>query len=201
MGLREVNAARTRELILDAALELFVERGYDATTMEHVAEHAGVGTSTLYRYFPTKDQLVTEPLSLEGHLPRALLARPDDEPLDVALGHAVISLIEAPRADQRRLAQIDAAVSSSDALQVRLNEFFVLVRRELAEAIGTRLGRPGTDPYCIATAGLTTLVLELAADPESNATIVLDADAVVARARALFRSLADEPPTSPRLPD
>ncbi|MXG90063.1 TetR family transcriptional regulator [Nocardioides flavescens] len=201
MGLREVNAARTRELILDAALELFVDRGYDATTMEHVAEHAGIGTSTLYRYFPSKDQLVIEPLALQGHLSAALLARPEEEPLDVALGHAVISLIEAPRADQQRLAKIDAAVASSDALQVRLNEMFVHVRRELAEAIGARLGRPGTDPYCIATAGLTTLVLELAADPENDATIVLDAEAVVTRARALFRSLADEPPTSPRLPE
>ena len=68
MGLRERNAAHTRELILDTALPLFLEQGYEATTMEEIAERAGIGTSTLYRYFPSKDLLVLEPLSVRGHM-------------------------------------------------------------------------------------------------------------------------------------
>jgi AcrR family transcriptional regulator len=44
--------------ILDAAIEQFVELGYDAITMEGVAARAGVGKATIYRRYPTKLDLV-----------------------------------------------------------------------------------------------------------------------------------------------
>ena len=55
---RAVSAARSREAILDAALELFAEQGYDDTTTEQVAERAGVSPRTFFRYFPTKESVV-----------------------------------------------------------------------------------------------------------------------------------------------
>ena len=48
--------ARPREL-LDAALALFVEKGFAATRVEEVASHAGVSKGTLFLYFPTKEDL------------------------------------------------------------------------------------------------------------------------------------------------
>ncbi|MCA8942274.1 MAG: TetR family transcriptional regulator [Planctomycetes bacterium] len=51
-------AERTREKILDAALELFREHGYEATTMRMVAEQAGVSTGNAYYYFASKDMLL-----------------------------------------------------------------------------------------------------------------------------------------------
>lgn len=53
-------AAQTRAEIIDAALELFATQGFDATSMEQVADGAGVSRRTIYRYFPTKDDLVFE---------------------------------------------------------------------------------------------------------------------------------------------
>jgi AcrR family transcriptional regulator len=47
-----------RECILQAALELFAERGFHGTVVPLVAERAGVGTGTLYRYFESKEALV-----------------------------------------------------------------------------------------------------------------------------------------------
>jgi AcrR family transcriptional regulator len=47
-----------RDAILDAALELFAERGFHGTAVPLVAEHAGVGAGTIYRYFPSKESLV-----------------------------------------------------------------------------------------------------------------------------------------------
>lgn len=47
-----------REAILNAALELFTERGFHGTTMPLVAELAGVGAGTIYRYFASKEALV-----------------------------------------------------------------------------------------------------------------------------------------------
>jgi AcrR family transcriptional regulator len=48
--------ARPQEL-LDAALELFVEKGYSATRSDEVASRAGVSKGTLYLYFPSKEEL------------------------------------------------------------------------------------------------------------------------------------------------
>ncbi|WHX46965.1 TetR/AcrR family transcriptional regulator [Paenibacillus woosongensis] len=47
-----------REDILEAALELFAERGYDATTVPTIAQKANVGAGTIYRYFENKEVLV-----------------------------------------------------------------------------------------------------------------------------------------------
>ncbi len=49
-----------RRIILDAALVAFAERGYHGTAVPEVAEAAGVGTGTLYRYFASKEALVNE---------------------------------------------------------------------------------------------------------------------------------------------
>src|SRR5690349_19739986 len=47
-----------REAIMAAALELFVERGYFGTAVPEIAEKAGVGAGTIYRYFENKEALV-----------------------------------------------------------------------------------------------------------------------------------------------
>jgi len=49
-----------RSAILAAALDLFVERGYYGTAVPAVAERAGVGAGTIYRYFKSKEDLVNE---------------------------------------------------------------------------------------------------------------------------------------------
>ena len=51
---------RTRALLQDAALRLFSEHGYDATTVEQIAREAGVSHMTFFRYFPTKDAVVLD---------------------------------------------------------------------------------------------------------------------------------------------
>ncbi len=49
-----------RQAILDAALELFVERGYHGTAVPEVAVRARVGAGTIYRYFASKEALVNQ---------------------------------------------------------------------------------------------------------------------------------------------
>lgn len=51
-------ASARRDAILDAALELFAERGFHGTAVPLVAERAQVGAGTLYRYFDSKEALV-----------------------------------------------------------------------------------------------------------------------------------------------
>ena len=49
-----------RRIILDAALGVFAKKGYHGTSVPEVADAAGVGTGTLYRYFANKEALVNE---------------------------------------------------------------------------------------------------------------------------------------------
>ena len=56
--LREKKKQRTRLDLIRAARKLFVEKGYDATTVDEIAEEAMVSRSTLFRYFPSKEDLV-----------------------------------------------------------------------------------------------------------------------------------------------
>lgn len=58
LSLRERNRQRIYRRIVDAAFELFRTAGYDATTMDAIAEKAEVSRGTLFNYFPTKDTLL-----------------------------------------------------------------------------------------------------------------------------------------------
>ena len=70
-------SARVHRAILDAAQELLIEHGYTRLRLEHVAARAGVGKSTIYRRWPTKDDLVLE-LLMELAAPHIAVAEADD---------------------------------------------------------------------------------------------------------------------------
>jgi AcrR family transcriptional regulator len=59
-GLRERKKARTRQLIADTAARLFAERGYEQVAVGDVAREAEVSQQTVYNYFRTKEELVTD---------------------------------------------------------------------------------------------------------------------------------------------
>ena len=69
VGLRERKKARTRRVIADAAARLFAERGYEHVAVCDVARAAEVSEQTVYNYFQTKEQLVTD---LDQHFEEAL---------------------------------------------------------------------------------------------------------------------------------
>jgi AcrR family transcriptional regulator len=57
-GTRRAGGGDKREAILEAALHLFVERGFFGTAVPEIADRAGVGAGTIYRYFESKEALV-----------------------------------------------------------------------------------------------------------------------------------------------
>ena len=135
MGLRETNAERTRQLIVDVAVDLFIEHGYD-TTMEQIAEQAGVGSSTLYRYFPSKDLLILDPLIRAFDLASLLRERPADEPLAAALGEVVVGGIEGDERSMARIRALRKVIDVSPSPRARLWDF--VVQSQMGSA-----GRPG----------------------------------------------------------
>ena len=58
LGVREKNRGERRDALVAAAYELFRERGFVGTTMEDVADRAGLSRRTAFRYFASKDELV-----------------------------------------------------------------------------------------------------------------------------------------------
>lgn len=67
---REV-AETNRSTILDAAMELFLDSGYDRTSLARVAERAGVSKATLFKQFPTKAELFEATVLAAGDVPAA----------------------------------------------------------------------------------------------------------------------------------
>ena len=71
----------TRERILDAAADLFVEKGFAATSLREIAERVGVTKAALYYHFTSKDELLSALLQPLDEFHRLLLARMEG-PLD-----------------------------------------------------------------------------------------------------------------------
>jgi AcrR family transcriptional regulator len=85
--------AATRRKIQEQALQLFVEKGYDATTVEEIAAAAGVSHMTFFRYFPRKEAVV-EWDEYDPLLEELIVARPPDEPPLAALHGAIRAGLE-----------------------------------------------------------------------------------------------------------
>jgi AcrR family transcriptional regulator len=86
LGLRERKKARTRQAISEAAIGLFLERGYDAVSVVEIAAAAEVSKRTLFAYFPSKEELVLHRVADHEDEPaRTVRAREAGEPPLAAL--------------------------------------------------------------------------------------------------------------------
>ena len=92
IGLRERKKRETREALARAGLELFVERGYDATTLADIAEVAGVSTRTIFAYFPSKEDILFASFeTMRDALATTLAARPEGQDALAALREFILS--------------------------------------------------------------------------------------------------------------
>jgi AcrR family transcriptional regulator len=86
-SLRDRKRARTRQAIVDAAVELIERDGYDATTVADIAAAAEIGTRTFFSYFASKEEVLFP--EMDGRVRTALAAiaarRPGEGPVDVLL--------------------------------------------------------------------------------------------------------------------
>lgn len=133
------NQAARRRRVLDAAMKLAAEGGYDAVQMRDVAQQAGVALGTIYRYFASKDHLLA---ACQVELWKDLAAGFGDRPPrgDTAADRVVAVLRRATRAAERepqRTAALVTATSSPDpAVRECQQGITVLIDDVLAGAIG-----------------------------------------------------------------
>lgn len=165
MGLRELKALRTRESIVDAALALYERQGYDETTMEQIAAVAEVGTSTLYRYFPTKDQILLDGMMEgDGLLVTYFEARPASEDVATALGEAINAYFINAESQEHRILLMRSVLDRSTAPRARLWDAWARERVLLEDAIARRLGLASPDLRTRVAAQSALMVLEMALD-------------------------------------
>jgi AcrR family transcriptional regulator len=163
-GLRSRKKARTRLAIEDAALALFEARGYEATTVEEIAERAEVSTTTFFRYFPSKAEVL---LSDHGEqlpaLHTAIVGRPRIEDDLTAVRRAVQQEWVAA-IDPDRTARKARIVESSDLLQGmsyhRGQGWLVTV----SDALAQRRGLNGPDDRSMVAARVALGVLAFAVE-------------------------------------
>ncbi len=152
-GLRERKKLRTRDALVAAAYALFARQGFEATTVEQIADAIEVSPRTFHRYFASKEDvalsLLTEQLDA---MVKALAVRPAGEPVMTALRGAVIGVLHAYETgavgcDSSRFHDMQTLVASSDALRAASFEQGAARLEEVAALIGERMGvEPATDP-------------------------------------------------------
>jgi AcrR family transcriptional regulator len=145
-GLRDRKKERTRRELQATALQLFAERGYDEVTVEEIAAACEVSRATVFRYFPTKEDLVVggEPERL-AELRNAFEQRPADEPVFDAIRHALVSLAHRYQDDRDQLLLTQRVVNEHGSLLARRLELQAEWAATFASLIATRTGG-GTSP-------------------------------------------------------
>ncbi|MFI0420768.1 TetR family transcriptional regulator [Spongiactinospora sp. 9N601] len=144
IGLRERKKARTRETILREAFRLFRERGYHATTVEQIAEAAEISPATFFRYFPTKEDLVT--LDRFPPLVEALASQPPGAPVTVLRGafRAAFAALSAEEIAAGHAREVFAA-TVPELLVANLRRSPGLIG-EVCAIVADRAGCAGDDP-------------------------------------------------------
>lgn len=171
-GRRERKKAATHRALADAALRLFLERGFDDVGVREIAEAADVSTTTLQKHFPTKESLVFD---RDGDVEEGLIAAvrdraPGTSVLD-ALRDYTLARVRLGAATEGASAFLDL-VHRTPALSRYWHRMWMRHEDALRRALATETGALDDDPGCAALAhfALETSALAMrAADPVATA--------------------------------
>ena len=156
-GLRERKKQRSRAAIADAALDLFAEQGFEATTVAAVAERADVSPATVARYFPTKESLLFPEREVNtASVREAILARPARESPYAAVTAALRGPVRLDAGARSRLLRSRLAIARSPVLRGHAGALLDTWRDTIAGAAAHRGATPG-DARVLATAVVAVL--------------------------------------------
>jgi AcrR family transcriptional regulator len=150
LGLRERKKRKTRGLIAETALGLFLERGFERVPVVEIARAAEVSEKTVFNYFPTKEDLVYWRLeAFEEELLETIRERAPGESILAAFGRFVLVrrglLAERDPDAVERLAALTRMITESPALLARERQIFERYTASLAALIRTETGADEDD--------------------------------------------------------
>ncbi|MEV0240353.1 TetR family transcriptional regulator [Streptomyces sp. NPDC050674] len=139
-GLRERKKIKTRQAIRSATYALIEERGYDATTVEQIAERAEVSPSTVFRYFPTKEDIVVTD-EWDPFMLAELRARPRDESWADVLRHVMRTALDLSLAEEPEVTRLRTRLGVEvPAVRARMTESMAATGHLLRQALAERSG-------------------------------------------------------------
>jgi AcrR family transcriptional regulator len=160
ISLRERKKARTRRALVEAALRLFAERGFEATTVAEIAEAAEVSPRTFFTYFPAKEDVLFAGAQDRIERVRNALDRraPDESFLD-ALRRAAHDILTDPTFQAEAQRTHMQVIGANPALGARALQDLLAAEQVVAAAIAADLGVDQTDlqPQVAAAAAVNAL--------------------------------------------
>jgi AcrR family transcriptional regulator len=160
---RERKRGQTRQRIAEAGLQLFLREGYEATTLDAIAEAAGIARRTFFHYFDSKEALLSAyEDDAEQSFSAALACTPDTMPPFEAMRSAIMAMVSSFGTDDAKA--IDRLMRSTAALCARKQADY----ERLERFVGAALAEKWPDPdhhlrlRMIAMVGIGTL--RIAAD-------------------------------------
>jgi len=174
-GLRERKKAKTRRAIQDAAVRLTTEQGFEATTVDQIAEAAEVSQSTFFRYFPTKeDALLSD--DYDPLIIAAIVGTPERTNPVRALRDAIQAVSGVLDRDRAQIHQRTKLMLTTPALRARLADGTLQTERLVRDAIAKRSGRSDNDTddeiLIAAAMGVLTLVMTRWTEGDPDADII-----------------------------
>ena len=165
LSLRDEHKAHTERSLRDAALKLFASQGYDTTTIEEVAEKAGVSARTFFRYFPTKESVLYlhERLWFQS-LTETFLGQPRALNDVEALKATLVELASEFLPKRRALQLYTRVLASSTTLRGRQQDRYEEDIEEIARAVAVRRGVPAPDEACFLLGAVSLMVHRRALD-------------------------------------
>jgi AcrR family transcriptional regulator len=162
---RDQHAARTRDALFEAAMDLFSAHGYDETTTDEIAEAAGVSPRTFFRYFPTKESvLFSGRFGFIDSVSGVYLAQYETLSDYDALAESFALLAPGLKRIRHRIAQYREAITSSSVLLGRERQNHNDNVETVAEVIAQRRGLKAPDADCGLLAAVSLLLLERAVE-------------------------------------
>ena len=161
-GLRERKKLKLRRTIQAQAIHLFEAQGYEQTTVEQIAEAAETSTTTFYRYFPTKEDVVLDD-DYDTLIAATVATPPAGEPLTTTIRAAAAAVVAAGDADREHVIarlRLMAAVPALDARYAAEERKTIDL---LTGLLADRTGRPAGDYQLSLTAAALVAVLFTAA--------------------------------------
>ena len=161
-GLRERKRRETLQRIAEIGLNLFCEKGYDATTLEAIAAAAGISARTFFYYFKTKDEVLyfwqgTGFLEAIGPVLRE--ESTEQAPLE-AVHRCLRKLIS--RYETEKSAVVDRILNSTEALRARKQVFYGQLEQVIYAALSELWPQPERSSALRMTAMLSVGAMRLA---------------------------------------
>nr|QIG97016.1 TetR family transcriptional regulator [Bradyrhizobium sp. 6(2017)] len=162
-GLRARKRRETRERLTRAAMALFLERGFEATTLDDIVAAADISRRTFFHYFASKEDVVFA-WQEDGStaLIAAVAARPAAESMLQAAENAIAEMVR--QLDPREAVALARLKRDNPALQARDQVKYEKLERELADALLKRAGNKADRMKARLVAMITTGAMRVGGD-------------------------------------